>query len=167
MGTVKRGVLTTAACLALAAGSVVSAQQKNDKDAKPDNPRPRITLSARPPVGTAPQRIVLTAELVGGADDFEEYYCPTIEWDWGDDTRSESTTDCEPYEAGKSQIRRRFTVEHVFRRSGAFKVFFRLKRQNKAVGNQSVNIHIRPGGPPELCLSGPRSFKTPLPMPHV
>ena len=139
-----------AASLLLVATSPAFAQQKNDKDSKQENPRPRIMLNARPPVGTTPQRVVFTAELVGGTDDFEEYYCPTIEWDWGDDTRSESTVDCEPYEAGKSQIRRRFTVEHVFKRPGSFKVYFRMKRRDKAVGNQSVNIQIRAGGPPEF-----------------
>jgi hypothetical protein len=145
MRKVERVILTTTACLALAVASSASTQQKPDKEAKAENPRPRITLNARPPVGTTPQRVVLTAELVGGVDDFEEYYCPTVEWDWGDDTKSESTVDCEPYEVGKSQIKRRFTVEHVFRRPGAFKVFFRLKRRDKAVGNQSVTLQIRPG----------------------
>jgi hypothetical protein len=149
MASTLRAILTTAACVAMAAPLATRAQQKPES-AKPENPRPRINLNARPPVGTAPQRVVLTAELVGGADDYEDYYCPTIEWDWGDDTRSESTVDCEPYEAGKSQIRRRFTVEHVFRRAGAFKVFFRLKRRDKAIANQSVNIQIRPGGPPDF-----------------
>lgn len=143
-------VIPILAATSVLAAPVTFAQQKTDNQAKPENPRPRITLNARPPVGTSPQRVVLTAELVGGANDFEDYYCPTIEWDWGDDTRSESTVDCEPYEVGKSQIRRRFTVEHVFRRAGAYKVFFRLKRRDKAVGNQSVTIQIRPGGPPDL-----------------
>jgi hypothetical protein len=84
--------------------------------------------------------------MVGGANDFEEYYCPTVEWDWGDDTRSESTIDCEPYQAGKSEIKRRFTVEHVFRSPGSFKVFFRLKRRDKALATTSANIQVRPGG---------------------
>jgi hypothetical protein len=112
--------------------------------------RPKLALRAQPSIGISPARVVFTAELTGGANDFEDFYCPTIEWDWGDDTRSESTIDCEPYEAGKSQIRRRFTVEHVFRRAGAFKVFFRMKRRDKAIANQSVNIQIRPGGPPDF-----------------
>src|SRR5262245_30355409 len=86
MSPLLRGFLTIAACLALLAETPAAAQQKSEKEGKPENPRPRITLSARPPVGTAPQRVVLTAELVGGAEDFEEYYCPGIEWDWGDDT---------------------------------------------------------------------------------
>lgn len=147
MGTERRGVLTAAACVALLAASTLSAQQKNEKDAKgKDSQRPKLTLRAQPLVGITPVRVVLTAELVGGADDFEEYYCPTVEWDWGDDTRSESSIDCEPYEAAKSEIKRRFTIEHVFRRPGAYKVYFRLKRRNKAVAVSSATLQMRPGG---------------------
>jgi hypothetical protein len=144
----RRRLLVAAACLALAAmPGVARAQQNTQKDQK-ENPRPRIILRAQPLVAIAPARVVLTAELVGGANDFEEYYCPTISWDWGDDTTSESTVDCEPYEAGKSEIRRRFTVEHVFRQEGSQKVFFRLKRRNKEVGTASVTVAVRPGASP-------------------
>ena len=144
MGILQRGVVTAAACLALSAASASSAPQKNDKDEQ----RPRLLLHAQPPVSIAPSRVVLTAEMVGGANDFEEYYCPSVEWDWGDDTRSESTIDCDPYEAGKSEIKRRFTVEHVFRRPGNFKVFLRLKRRGKTVANASANVQVRPGVSP-------------------
>jgi hypothetical protein len=149
MKSLRRAIFTVAACLALAvsAGPSATALQKSDK--APD-PRPKITLRAQPPVGTTPQRVVLTAELVGGANDFEDYYCPSVEWDWGDETKSESTIDCEPYESGKSVIKRRFTVEHVFRRPGAFKVFIRLKRKDKTVAAASTNIQVRPGGLPEF-----------------
>lgn len=151
MGRLPRRTLIAAASFALAAASVSLGAAQNGRNAKPqDNPRPRFNLRAQPPVGTAPQRIVLTAELVGGADDFEEYYCPTIEWEWGDDTKSESTIDCDPYEAGKSSIKRRFTVEHVFRRPGSFKVFIRLKRGDKAVANASTTVQVRPGGLQDL-----------------
>ena len=140
-------LLIAAACLAIAtAPGVARAKQNTSKDSK-DNPRPRIILRAQPPMGVAPARIVLTAELVGGANDFEEYYCPTISWDWGDDTTSESTVDCEPYEAGKSEIKRRFTVQHIFRQEGNQKVFFRLKRRSKEVGTAWVMVAVRPGAP--------------------
>ena len=56
-----------------------------------------------------PSRISATAELKGGDDDFQDYYCPSIEWNWGDGTVSEATNDCEPYEARVSQIKRRYT----------------------------------------------------------
>ena len=141
-------LLIAAACLAIAtAPGVARAKQNTSKESK-DNPRPRITLRAQPPMGVAPARIVLTAELVGGANDFEEYYCPTISWDWGDDTTSVSTVDCEPYEAGKSEIKRRFTVQHIFRQEGSQKVFFRLKRGKKEVGAAWVTVAVRPGGSP-------------------
>ncbi len=95
----------------------------------------------------APARVVLTAELVGGDDDFEDFYCPAIEWEWGDGTKSESSTDCAPYEPGKSEIKRRFTVEHVFRtgRPNGFRVTVHLKRRDKSVGAATVNIQVRPG----------------------
>jgi hypothetical protein len=144
MGILQRGVVTAAACLALSAASASSAPQKNDKDEQ----RPKLLLHAQPPVSIAPSRIVLTAEMVGGANDFEEYYCPSVEWDWGDDTRSESTIDCDPYQAGKSEIKRRFTVEHVFRRPGNYKVSLRLKRRGKTVANASANVQVRPGVSP-------------------
>jgi hypothetical protein len=120
--------------------------QKADKDSKDnaDSKRPKITLKAQPVISMAPSRVVLTAELVGGANDFEDFYCAAVEWEWGDGTKSESSTDCAPYESGKSEIKRRFTVEHVFR-MGAYRVMFHLKRQNKAVGNATVSIQVRPG----------------------
>jgi len=130
----------------LCAGVTATAAQKPEKDSKgQDNQRPKLTLKATPPIGVSPSLVVVTAELQGGANDFEEYYCPTIQWEWGDDAQSEVTSDCEPYEAGKSEIRRRFTTEHVFRRPGSYKVFFRLKRHNKAVGSASTNVQIQPG----------------------
>src|SRR5438094_2108818 len=125
---------------------VSAAAQKADKDAKdnPDNRRPKVRLKAQPVIAMAPARVVLTAELVGGANDFEEFYCAGVEWEWGDGTKSESSTDCAPYEPGKSEIKRRFTVEHVFR-VGAYRVMFHLKRRDKSVGAATVNIQVRPG----------------------
>src|ERR1700693_3406008 len=148
MGILQRVALTAAACLALSAASALSAPQKNDKDEQ----RPKLLLHAQPPVSIAPSRVVLTAEMVGGANDFEEFYCPGVEWDWGDDTRSESTVDCDPYEAGKSEIKRRFTVQHIFREAGTQKVYFRLKRRDKEIAAAAVTLQIREGAGPQ---SGP------------
>jgi hypothetical protein len=111
-----------------------------DKKAKPT-----VTLKVSPVVGFSPARMVVTAELKGGADDYEEFYCATVEWDWGDDTRSESKTDCEPYEAGKSEIKRHFTVDHTYNTAGDFRVQFRLKQKNKVVGSGSADVKVRPG----------------------
>src|SRR5438876_6696661 len=120
--------------------------QKNDRPAPKDDDskRPKLSLKAQPVVALSPARVVLTAELAGGANDFEDFYCATTEWDWGDGTQSESTSDCSPYETGKSEIKRRFTVEHVFR-AGKYRVQLRLKRRDKTVASAGVNIEVRPG----------------------
>lgn len=145
------GALSCALCLSAVA--VAGAQKNAAKDAgkdqkePPDAKRPQIKLKANPVIAVSPAKVVLTAEIVGGANDFEEYYCPTVEWDWGDGTHSESSSDCAPYEEGKSEIKRRFTVEHVFRRPDNYRVAFRLKRRDKAVGYASVQVQVRPGLP--------------------
>jgi hypothetical protein len=130
--------LMLAAALA-AAGS----QDKPSKDKELEK-RPQLKLTARPPIGMAPQKVSLTAEIVGGPDDSEDFYCPTIEWDWGDLTRSESTADCDPYEPGKSAIKRRWTVEHVFL-AGYHAVVLRLKKHDKVIAQATVRVEIRPG----------------------
>jgi hypothetical protein len=131
-----------AASAVVVAAFVTAAAQKDDKDAK--DQRPKVTLKATPIVSIAPARVVLTAELVGGSNDYEEYYCPTVEWDWGDGTQSESTADCEPYQPGKTEIKRRFTVEHVFR-AGSYRVMFRMKRRDKPIVAATANIQVRQG----------------------
>ena len=141
-----RGLVLAVLSVTMAGRVHIRAQQNGDRPNKEQEAkRPKVTLRAQPPVGVAPARVVLTAELQGGSDDFEEYYCPTIEWEWGDDTRSESTADCDPFESGKSQIKRRYTVEHVFRREGLYKIYFHMKRKDKVLGSASATIHLQPG----------------------
>jgi hypothetical protein len=96
-------------------------------------------------MGISPARIVASADLSGGANDYEEFYCPSIEWDWGDDTRSTTSADCEPYEAGKSEIKRRFTADHVYNHAGDFRLQFRLKKKDKAIAAAATSVKIRPG----------------------
>jgi hypothetical protein len=137
-------------CIAIAMMlSAASAYQKEDKDknSKESDARPKLMLKAQPLMAIAPARVVFTAELVGGANDYEEFYCPTVEWDWGDDTRSESNSDCEPYQPGKSEIKRRFTMDHSYKHGGVspLRVLFRLKHRDKTLVGTSTTIQIRPG----------------------
>jgi hypothetical protein len=140
----RRVALVAVGSLALSAfASGQRADDRNQKDQKDDR-RPRLMLTARPAISIAPSRVVLTAEVLGGANDFEEFYCPTVTWEWGDGTTSETTSDCEPYESGKSEIKRRFTVVHVFR-AGNYRVTFRLKRQDKSIASATTSVQVRPG----------------------
>lgn len=134
------------ALLLLAGGATVFADPvQKDKEPREGDRRPKLQLRAQPSIGVSPARVVLTGELQGGANDFQEYYCAAVEWEWGDDTHSESNTDCEPFEAGKSEIKRRFVIEHVFQRAGMYKVSIRLKQRDRQVAFASVNVQIRPG----------------------
>ena len=107
-----------------------------------DKKKPSVTLRANPVSGLAPLKVVLTASVVGGPNDYEDFYCPTIEWEWGDETKSESKVDCEPYEPGKSEIVRSYTVEHRFNIGGDHRVQFRLKKNKKTVGSASVIVRV-------------------------
>jgi hypothetical protein len=114
-------------------------------DAQENGKKPSLSLKASPPIAFSPARVRVVAEFRGGADDYQQYYCPTIEWDWGDGTVSENTVDCDPYEAGKSEIRRRFSAEHTYQQSGSYKVYFKLKQKTKTVVAGSVSVRVRPG----------------------
>ncbi|MEX1130131.1 MAG: hypothetical protein WD227_15815 [Vicinamibacterales bacterium] len=132
--------MKTLVCAILVAGSVAIAGAQDAEKKKPS-----LTLRASPSAGFTPLRVVLTAELKGGDDDFAGFYCPTVEWVWGDDTRAESTADCDPYEPGKSKIRRRYTTTRIFQIPGDMKVEFRLKQKDKVVVSNSTRITVRPG----------------------
>jgi hypothetical protein len=107
--------------------------------------KPKLTLKASPTIGFAPIRVVLTGLLTGGRNDYEELYCATVEWDWGDGTRSVSSYDCEPYEPGKSEIKRRFATEHRYRVSGNYQIHLRLMRKDDAVAVAHTVVRVRPG----------------------
>ena len=76
-----RRMLMTLA-VALAVGVAVYAQ-KSGEDKKPS-----LSLKATPVTGFAPLRVRLTVDVKGGPNDFQDYYCPSVEWEWGDDLRS-------------------------------------------------------------------------------
>jgi len=111
--------------------------------------KPKAALRVNPAVIFPPARVVATAELTEGANDFQEYYCPKIEWIWGDDTQSESGEDCEPYEAGKSEIRRRYSADHNYRSdpmgggSRSYDVIFRMKQGSKTVLSLRQTIRVQ------------------------
>ena len=128
--------VSAAACAVFLAVGVSAADNKA---------KPSLSLKASPLSGFAPTRVVLTAEVKGGNNDYADFYCPTVEWVWGDDTKAESKIDCDPYEPGKSEIKRRYVFDRVFQSPGNFRVEFRLKQKDKVVGSTSTTVNIRPG----------------------
>jgi hypothetical protein len=132
-----RGLKAAAVCAVAFTTIGAGSAAKDDK--------PSISLKASPTVGFAPMRIVLTADLKGGPDDYEDFYCATIEWDLGDGNKAEQRADCEPYEPGKSQIKRRYVKDQTYNIPGSFRVQFILKQKNKIVGVGRTTIRVQPG----------------------
>jgi hypothetical protein len=134
--------LAAALCAATMVAPGAAAERQDDKDSKK---KPSVSLKTSPTFGFAPLRVVVTAELKGGSNDLEELYCPEVEWVWGDDTRRESEQDCDPYEAGKSEIKRRYVVSHTYEIPGTFQVEFYLKQKDKRVLSGKTTVNVRPG----------------------
>ena len=122
----------------MAAAALPAAQREADR-------KPSLSLRATPPAGFAPLRVRLFVEIKGGANDYADFYCPTVHWDWDDGTISETSEDCDPYEAGKSVIKRRFTADHTFRLSGDHRLTFRLKQKDKVMSSATTVVTVRAG----------------------
>jgi hypothetical protein len=106
--------------------------------------KPSLTLRSSPRFAFSPARVLFVAELSGG-DDVEEYYCPELEWEWDDGSKSVQESDCDPFVAGQTKIERRFTSEHEFRRAANYNIKVSLKRLGKTFANQSVRLTVRAG----------------------
>lgn len=110
-----------------------------------EDKKPSLTLKANPPVGFSPLKVRLVVDVKGGPNDYEEFYCAGTIWVWGDGTESASEQDCEPYQAGVSEIKRRHSVEHIFRTAGNYRISFRLKQRDKVIASTSTSIQVRAG----------------------
>jgi hypothetical protein len=129
--------------LACSAGGASRAHQEGGDGS------PSVSLTVRPHFGFTPMRVRVLVQIHGGPNDYRDYYCPTVEWTWGDGTVSERSGDCPPYEAGRSEIHRYYTSEHVYRQPGNHQIVFRLKQGSRVVARTTANVQVRPSGRPD------------------
>jgi hypothetical protein len=129
------------AVLSLLAPALGTAAGEGDKPRK--GKKPALEIRPSPRFAFSPANIFFTAELKGG-DDLEELYCPEIEWEWGDGGKSVQEADCEPW-TETTQIQRRFTSNHTFQFAGLYRVKVTLRKSNKNLMSQTVNVTIRAG----------------------
>ncbi len=83
-----------------------------------DRKKPELVLTVAPVIAFVPARIKFAVDIRDGADDYEEFYCASVQWDWDDGTTSEWSRDCDPYRPGKSQFQRHFSAVHNLRHGG-------------------------------------------------
>jgi hypothetical protein len=88
-----------------------------------------------------PVSVLVVAQLQGG-DEHEDFYCPDLEWDFGDGSRSSSQSDCEPFVPGMT-LERHFMARHDYLRAGDYEVKVTLRRATRtlAVASARVTVH--------------------------
>jgi len=128
---------------ALSVGVPALAATAGDEGKEKKGKRPALELRSTPRFAFSPADIMLTAELKGG-DDVEELYCPEIEWEFGDGDKSVQEADCDPW-TPDTKLERRFTVHHVFKFAGAYRVRVTLRKAGKDLMIQSLQLSVRAG----------------------
>jgi hypothetical protein len=141
MGTGVR-ILAKAAVLLAVLGFAGPAPAGEDQ--KPKKPkRPDFDLRVSPRFSFSPAELMFTAELKGG-DDVEEYYCPEVEWEWGDGGKSVQEADCDPWKPD-TKLERRFVGRHVFVESGIYETRVTLRKSDRTIATRSIEVTVRPG----------------------
>jgi hypothetical protein len=130
--------------LALAFAGPAVAQDDAKPDAKKKGKKPGLELRASPRFGFSPMQVMFTAELKGG-DDVEEYYCPEVEWEWGDGGKSVQEADCDPWVDGTTKLERRFTGNHLFQFAGIYPVKVTLRKSGRNIASQTFSLTVRAG----------------------
>ena len=75
--------------------------------------KPRATLGAFPHFSFAPHEVVFTLRIEG--PEVEKFYCPQIEWFFGDGSSSSTLSDCDPWESHEpSSYERIYTKHHKY-----------------------------------------------------
>lgn len=113
-----------------------------------DSAKPSLKLRASPTVLFTQGQVTLTGELRGVDEDDAAFYCPSVEWDWGDGTRSVTSSDCQPFEPGVSEIRTRYVRQHRYPYPGQFRVVLRLRQGTSTLVSASTTVTVRPGAEP-------------------
>jgi len=103
--------------------------------------KPRLDLRASPRLALLPVDVFVIAELVGG-DETEDFYCPAIEWEWGDGNRSAHEADCPPFRAGMTMARLH-SASHAYRRPGEYSIRVTLRRVGRALAAATTQVDIR------------------------
>jgi hypothetical protein len=117
--------------------------------------RPKLTLTPNHRMVSSPAHVVVTASVTGGADYDQQLYCPDLEWEWGDGTKSEESSDCDPFQTGKTEIKRHFTAEHAYLVESSVdigrpstdhevSIRLRLKKYGKTVLSGVTSVRIKP-----------------------
>lgn len=105
--------------------------------------KPHLAIRASPLKSFSPSIVHLIAEVRGEAD-VEDWYCPRIEWDFGEDIgRATHEQDCPAWEEGTA-VQRLFTMRKLFG-PGEHRVTFSIYKAKRKVAATSIVVTVLPG----------------------
>lgn len=100
-------------------------------------------LIVSPRIGTAP--LGVRARLVLDGDE-ERLYCPRVEWDYGDGSRSVHEEDCEPWGDGARGARILSPAKpHVYREGGHYVLTVRLYKGERKLLERTTDVRVMCG----------------------
>jgi hypothetical protein len=106
-----------------------------------DAKKPRLDLRVMPRQGPPTTEFLFVAELKGGPDS-EDFYCPTLEWDFGGGDTSSHEPECPPFLQGVTAIERRFSVSRMITVEGERKARVVLRKGEKVLGQASAVYRV-------------------------
>ncbi len=130
-----RRAATWAVVVLLGGGGLVAA------GGKADAARPHLDLRATPRMAFPPVSVFLVAELKGGGDGAEDFYCPGLEWDWGDGSLSAEEGDGPPFQDG-AKLQRLFTARHAYGAPGTYEVKLTMRRATRTLAIAKVPVVV-------------------------
>jgi hypothetical protein len=102
--------------------------------------RPQLELRVTPPAAFSPATVLVVARLVGGRD-LEGFYCPEVEWDFGDGGRSTREGDCPPF-GDDTKMARLYSLRYRYSGAGEYQIRLTLRRAGRTVVSASVPIKV-------------------------
>jgi hypothetical protein len=102
--------------------------------------RPQLELRVTPPAAFSPANVLVVARLVGGQD-LEDFYCPALEWDFGDGSRSTREGDCPPFD-DDTKMARLFSLRYRYSGAGEYQIRLTLRRAGRTVVSASVPVKV-------------------------
>jgi hypothetical protein len=110
-------------------------------------PKPVVKLEALPrmamlPPAPVPVRVRFRLLVKDGGD--QDYYCPRVEWEWEDGTRSSDEGECAPFEeAAAPDHTKRLVREREFWLPGTYTVTVRLFKADRFIHRAQTQFEMQ------------------------
>ena len=96
------------------------------------------TLTASVIEGAAPLEVTFAGELVGGADDNQDFYCVESTFDFGDGVTQSAIPGCIEWQPGV-EVQRRYAASYIYEKPGTYQVVFQLGQ----AASEPITILVR------------------------